>query len=68
MLITIFVKPGKRECKVEKRGDYYYVWLKSQPIKGRANKELKKVLEKYFNKEVKKIIGKKNRKKKVVLK
>ena len=44
------MKTGKNETKVIKK-DFavYEVWVKSQPIKGAANREVLEVLANYFN-------------------
>ncbi|OGM60021.1 hypothetical protein A2955_01470 [Candidatus Woesebacteria bacterium RIFCSPLOWO2_01_FULL_37_19] len=50
MRMEVHVKVGKGESKVIKK-DFakYEVWVKSQPVKGQANKELLNTLANYFN-------------------
>jgi uncharacterized protein (TIGR00251 family) len=50
MRISVKVKTGKKKIKIVKN-DFadYEVWVKAQPVKGAANKELIKVLADYFN-------------------
>lgn len=49
MRLTVHVKTGKNESKVTKK-DFteYEVWVKSQPVKGAANREVIQVLASYF--------------------
>lgn len=50
MLISVLVKTGKKEAKLEKLdNDTYCANLKSLPTKNKANKELVKLVAKYFN-------------------
>jgi len=56
MLIHVKVKPNSSEQNVKKTSDGYVVNLKSTPSKlgrGKANLELIKILNKYFDCEVK---------------
>ncbi|MCD6398821.1 MAG: YggU family protein [Candidatus Aenigmarchaeota archaeon] len=66
MLIKIKVKPnsGKFKISLERdlNGPYLRVWLKSQPEKGKANKELLKELKKVFG-EVEIVSGASSREK-----
>lgn len=48
MKIPVRVKPKKKEQKVKERDGIYWVWLKSAPENGQANRELIKVLAKHF--------------------
>jgi len=52
MEIKVKVKTHSGKQDVVKEKDYYIVYLKSQPEKGKANLELLKILKKYFKKEV----------------
>lgn len=68
MIITIRVKTNADEKKVkEMENGEYKVYVKSAPKNGEANQELIKLLENYFNKDVKIIRGIKNRKKVIEL-
>ncbi len=50
MKIFVKVKPKAREAKVEKTGeDHYRVWVTEAPEKGKANKEVVKLLAKFFS-------------------
>ena len=49
MKIFIKVKTRKREEKVEKVDrDHFVVWVKEQPVKDRANREVVRLLADYF--------------------
>ena len=50
MRINVHIKTGKSESKVIKK-DFaeYEVWVKSQPMKGAANRELLETLANYFS-------------------
>lgn len=49
MKISVKVKPGAREYKVEKvDGNNYNVWVKERPEKGKANEAVIRVLAGYF--------------------
>ena len=41
--------PGAKQQKIKKESDYFKIYLKSKPEKGRANKELITLLADYFN-------------------
>ncbi|MHA1229633.1 MAG: DUF167 domain-containing protein [Candidatus Helarchaeota archaeon] len=48
--IKVHVIPGSKETKiVQISHDYFEIKLKAPPIKGKANKELIKVLSEFFN-------------------
>ena len=48
-ILEILVKPNAKKVKINKINDNTFeIHLKSQPIKGAANKELIKILSKYF--------------------
>jgi uncharacterized protein len=50
MDLEIYIKTQKNEARVIKtKFGEYEVWVKSPPVKGRANKELLEVLALYFN-------------------
>lgn len=67
MKITVHVKTKTGQAKIEQTDeDQYKVWLKSAPVKGKANRELVKLLADYFNvtqSSVRVIIGKTAREK-----
>ena len=63
MLIRIKVKPGAKENKVVEKEGEYIVYVKAAPQRGEANREVEKVLEKFFGKEVRIIKGHKSRNK-----
>ena len=56
MLLKIKVKPGSEKVRIrmnfDKRGQkedpFLKIWLKSRPEKGRANRELSRLLKKLF--------------------
>lgn len=49
MKITVRVKPRKREQKVEEHDGVYWVWLRSVPEGGKANRELIRILADHFD-------------------
>jgi len=59
MVISVKVKFGSDKREIEKIDETnYIVFLKERPVKGKANKEMLQLLEKYFNKNAKIISGK----------
>ena len=47
--IEIYVTPNSKQQKIQKINDHSLeIWLKSKPERGRANKELLKLLADYF--------------------
>lgn len=52
MLIRVKVHPNSSQEKIEKRDNFYEVWLKQKAVDGKANIELLKILSKHFGKEV----------------
>ncbi len=66
MKIAVKVIPNSKQEKILQEQDTLKVYLKSKPLKGEANKDLVRLLSKYFNKkkaEIKILLGKKSRKK-----
>lgn len=49
MKLSIKVKPGSRQEKVEKTIDGYIAYVKEQPLENKANRALVKLLSEYFN-------------------
>jgi uncharacterized protein len=71
MEISVTVKFEKRKEKVEKEEDKYFVYIKSLPQKGEANREVINEIAKYFGvdeKDVKIVKGLKNHKKTISIK
>ena len=69
MLINIKVKPNSSKQEVKKLDEEnYVVCVKSKPENNKANLEVVKLMEKYFNKEVRILRGKTSRKKVVDIK
>ena len=65
LLISILIKPNSRTSKIEKNEDIL-VFVKSAPVKGKANKELVHILSKEWNiskNQISIIAGHKSRKK-----
>ncbi len=62
-IIKVKVKVNQNENKIEKKEDYYLVYLKEKAENNKANIELIKFLGKYFKKEIKIIKGFKSREK-----
>lgn len=52
IIIKVLVKPSSKESKItyDHENEHYVVHLKSPPEKNKANKELIKLMTKYFNK------------------
>jgi uncharacterized protein (TIGR00251 family) len=67
MIIKVLVKPGRREQKILLKEGVYFVTLKSKAVKGKANKELIKLLRTYFKKQPRIVSGAASRKKLVEL-
>jgi len=64
MIIYVKVKPNSKKQKIEVvSSKEYIVSLKNLAENNKANLELLKLLEKYFNKKIKIIKGLKNKKK-----
>jgi len=50
MRITVMVKAGKRESKIEKLSDNSFsVWVKEKPQEGKANYAVREALAEYLN-------------------
>ncbi|MFX1449701.1 MAG: DUF167 domain-containing protein [Promethearchaeota archaeon] len=48
-IIEVQVKPNSKQQKIQKLSDKLYeIWVKSKPERGKANKELIKLLADYF--------------------
>ncbi len=65
MIINVVVVPGSSQGKIEEFDKGLKVWLKSPADKGKANKELIKVLSKRFGKQVRIKSGMTSKKKRV---
>ena len=57
MKLKIKVKTNSQNNEIIKENDNYLVKLKAKPIEGEANKELIKILSKYFKKQVRIVNG-----------
>ncbi len=58
MIVTVDVKPGQREEKVDKIGEnHLLVHVKAPASKGKANKAVIKLLKKYFDRQVSLVSG-----------
>ncbi|MHC1591648.1 MAG: DUF167 domain-containing protein [Candidatus Helarchaeales archaeon] len=58
MRIIVHVTPNSRERKLEAIEEgKFHAWLKSPPVKGKANKELVKMLQEHFKTKNVKIIS-----------
>ena len=68
MIIYVKVKPNSKKQKIERiSSEEYIISLKNLAENNKANLELIKLLEKYFNKKIQIIKGLKNKKKIVEL-
>lgn len=65
MRISIKIHPNSSQEKIKEieKDRVYEVWIKEKPIEGEANKELAKVLKKYFKKQIRIVSGFTSRKK-----
>jgi hypothetical protein len=67
MQISVSVKFENRKTKLEKISENkYFVFVKAEPVQGKANKEILKIVAKHFKKseeDIKIISGAKGRKK-----
>jgi uncharacterized protein len=61
--VKIKLHPSSSQEKIAEveKDKEYEVWIKEKPIDGKANKELVKILKKYFKKDVSIIHGLKSR-------
>ena len=64
MIITVLVKPGQREERVEEIGeDHLLVYVKAPASKGKANKAVIKLLKQHFGGQVFLVSGHTNNRK-----
>ncbi len=50
MIIRVKVKTGAKERRIEKiSANFYKIFVKSPPVKGKANKEIIEILSNYFD-------------------
>ncbi len=52
MKIQVKVKTKAKNNKIEKKDNLYYISVKQTPINQKANKEIEKIIAKYFNKRI----------------
>ena len=52
MKIKVKVKPNSGEQKIEDKGDYFFVKVKSKAEDNKVNVELCKLLQRYFKRKV----------------
>ncbi len=55
MKVSVKIKTEAKESRVERAGDALLVFVKSSPIKGKANKEAIKLLAKYYKRDISQI-------------
>jgi len=71
MIIRAKIVPGAKKFKIElkndENGSYMKIWVKSQPEKGKANREILKELKKIFG-DVKIVSGMVSREKYIKMK
>ena len=67
MIIDVVVSTNKKFQSINQEGSLYKICLKSKAVKGKANKELLKLLKDYFKKQPRIITGLTGRKKRVEL-
>ncbi|MCD6398852.1 MAG: YggU family protein [Candidatus Aenigmarchaeota archaeon] len=71
MIVKTKIVPGAKKFKIElkndENGSYMKIWVKSQPEKGKANKEILKELKKIFG-DVKIVSGMASREKYIKMK
>lgn len=72
MIIEVTVKFEKRKEKIVKKTEKeYLIYLRSEPVRGEANKEVTTEIARFFNvkeESIKIVEGKKERKKKILIK
>lgn len=66
-IIKVKVKTNSKENKIEKKDEVYLVFVKSSPEKGKANKEILKLISKEFNSKARIISGKTSKEKLIEL-
>lgn len=68
--IEVRVHPRSKKNAVEKNGEYYKVWVQAAPEKGKANREMIKLLAEHFGlapSHIRLVRGKKSRNKSLVI-
>jgi uncharacterized protein (TIGR00251 family) len=67
-IIEVYVKPSSRKFEVMVEGDEVVVRCTEEPVKGKVNKELLKVLSKFFHANVELVSGGTSRQKRLLIK
>ena len=66
-VVTVFVKPKQAKYSIAIDGDDILIFSTEEPVKGRVNKEILKVLSKLFKSEVEIISGSTSRQKQILI-
>jgi len=66
-VISVFVKPKQAKYSIAIDGDDILIFSTEEPVKGRVNKEILKVLSKLFKSEVEIISGSTSRQKQILI-
>ena len=67
-VISVFVKPKQAKYSIAIDGDDILIFSTEEPVKGRVNKEILKVLSKLFKSEVEIMSGSTSRQKQILIK
>ena len=68
IIISVFVKPKQTKFSIAIDGDDILICSTEEPVKGKVNKEILKVLSKLFKSEVEIISGSTSRQKQILIK
>jgi uncharacterized protein (TIGR00251 family) len=67
LLLEVFVKPRSKEFKIVVVGDEIVVYCTEDPVKGKVNRELVKMLTRLFRRKVELVAGLSSRQKKLLV-
>ena len=61
MIIKVKAKPGAKEEKIEEKNGWIIVYVKSRAEKGKANRDILRLLERHYGKTVRIVSGRNSR-------
>ncbi len=67
VILNIYVKPSAQEFNIKVEGDEVIVFCRSDPVKGKVNKELLKELHRLLDRDVELVSGFTSRQKKILV-
>ena len=67
IVVSVFVKPKQAKYSIAIDGDDILIFSTEEPVKGRVNKEILKVLSKLFKSELEIISGSTSRQKQILI-